>query len=72
MEFKPMPPRPDVSCEFEGKTYSAKYFVSADMVTVASVIYGSKSAFLKAALPEAIAQDLLRELLADAKRDNQL
>lgn len=59
--------RHDVSCEFEGKTYSAQYFVDADTLTVTSVNYGSKSASAGSS-PETLANLLLRELLLDSQR----
>lgn len=59
-----------IEVEFDGKTYSAKWYVEKKWLYMRSN-WGSKSANPGPA-PQSIARMLLREVLLDAKRTNSL
>lgn len=61
----------ELSVEFEGKTYSARYSVSSSVVTVNSV-YGSNSTQVGGSTAEIIARMLFREILQGAKSRGEL
>ncbi len=61
------PAKHEVCVEFEGRSFSASYYLGDGLVTVSSVTFGETSAMAGAA-PEVTAQVLFRELLQAAKR----
>ena len=65
MDTKP-PLRHPVTCEFEGKTYKGTYWVAGKILTVATGL-GGKSEQVGTMEPEALAQQLLLDLVKTGK-----
>ena len=65
------PQKSKVSVDFEGKRYSASYFVSSGAVTVESE-YGSATTHWEGPKAEFMARQLLREIVHEAKSRGEL
>jgi hypothetical protein len=63
---RPPPPRHPISCEIEGKSYKGTYWVAGKILTVATG-GGGKSKQVGTMEPEALAKQLLRDLVNAGK-----
>ena len=63
---RPPPPRHPISCEIEGKSYKGTYWVAGKILTVATG-GGGKSKQVGMMEPEALAKQLLRDLVNAGK-----
>lgn len=60
------PSRNPVTCEFGGKTYRGTYWVAGHILTVSTGM-GGKSKQVGTTVPQALAEQLLRQLAQEGK-----